>query len=82
MEFENQELDEWLEDTVRKIMEEKADGIIFVAQMKDGGVLTSYFHAGPCRKVELASHIQIDAVLEAMKMKEDLDETKDSEEGN
>jgi hypothetical protein len=82
MEFENQELAEWLEDTVRKIMEEKADGIIFVAQMKDGGVLTSYFHAGPCRKVELASHIQIDAVLEAMKMKEDLDETKDSEEGN
>lgn len=82
MEFENQELAEWLEDTVRKIMEEKADGIIFVAQMKDGGVFTSYFHAGPCRKVELASHIQIDAVLEAMKMKEDLDETKDSEEGN
>ena len=82
MEFENQELAEWLEDTVRKIMEEKADGIIFGAQMKDGGVLTSYFHAGPCRKVELASHIQIDAVLEAMKMKEDLDETKDSEEGN
>lgn len=82
MEFENQELAEWLEDTVRKIMEEKADGIIFVAQMKDGGVLTSYFHAGPCRKVELASHIQIDAALEAMKMKEDLDETKDSEEGN
>lgn len=82
MEFENQELAEWLEDTVRKIMEEKADGIIFAAQMKDGGVLTSYFHAGPCRKVEMASHIQIDAVLEAMKMKEDLDETKDSEEGN
>ena len=82
MKFENQELAEWLEDTVRKIMEEKADGIIFVAQMKDGGVLTSYFHAGPCRKVEMASHIQIDAILEAMKMKEDLDETKDSEEGN
>ena len=27
MEFEDQELAAWLEDTVRKIMEEKADGV-------------------------------------------------------
>lgn len=69
MEFDNQELAAWLEDTVRKILEQNADGVVFVAQLQDGAVLTSYYHAGPCRKVELASHVQIDAVLEAMKYK-------------
>lgn len=57
--------------TVRKILEKNADGVVFVAQLPDGAVLTSYYHAGPCRKVELASHIQIDAMLEAMKYKEE-----------
>lgn len=71
MEFDNQELAAWLEDTVRKIMEQNADGVVFVAQLQDGSVLTSYYHAGPCRKVELASHIQIDAMLEAMKYKQE-----------
>jgi len=71
MEFDNQELAAWLEDTVRKILEQNADGVVFVAQLQDGAVLTSYYHAGPCRKVELASHVQIDAVLEAMKYKQE-----------
>lgn len=71
MEFNNQELAAWLEDTVRKILEKNADGVVFVAQLPDGAALTSYYHAGPCRKVELASHIQIDAMLEAMKYKEE-----------
>ena len=71
MEFEDQELASWLEDTVRKIMEEKADGVAFVAQLQNGTICTSYFRTGPCRKVEFASHIQIDAVLEAMRYKKE-----------
>ena len=71
MEFEDKALAAWLEDTVRKIMEEKADSVAFVAQLKDGVFCTAYFNAGPCRKMEFASHIQIDAVLEAMRYKKE-----------
>ena len=64
--FDNKELTEWLEDVVKHIMEKNADRIAFVAQSDDGETFTAYYNAGPCRKVELASHIQIDAMREVI----------------
>lgn len=64
--FDNKELTEWLEDVVKHIMEKNADGIAFVAQSDDGETFTAYYDAGPCRKVEFASHIQIDAMREVI----------------
>lgn len=66
MDFKNKELAEWLENVVRHIMEKNCDGIAFVAQSNDGETLTAYFNCGPCRKVELASHVQIDAMREVI----------------
>lgn len=64
--FDNKELAEWLEDCVKHILEENADGIAFVAQSVDGETFTAYYNVGPWRKVELASHIQIDAMREVI----------------
>lgn len=66
MVFENREMAEWLEDVVRHIIEKNAEGIAFVAQSNDGETFTAYFNCGPCRKVELASHMQIDAMREVI----------------
>ena len=66
MDFKNKELAEWLEDVVRYIMEKNCDGIAFVAQSNDGKTFTAYFNCGPCRKVELASHVQIDGIREVI----------------
>lgn len=66
MNFENKDLAVWLEDVVRRILEKNADGIAFVAQSNDGETFTAYFNVGPCRKVELASHIQIDAMRDVI----------------
>ena len=64
--FDNKELAEWLEYVVKHILEKNADGIAFVAQSVDGETFTAYYNVGPCRKVELASHIQIDAMREVI----------------
>lgn len=64
--FENTELAEWLEDVVRHILEKNCDGIAFVAQSKDGETFTAYFNCGCCRKVEFASHMQIDSMREVI----------------
>ena len=64
--FDNKELTEWLEYVVKHIMEKNADRIAFVAQSDDGETFTAYYNAGPCRKVEFASHIQIDAMREVI----------------
>ena len=64
--FDNKELAEWLEDCVKHILEGNADGIAFVAQSVDGEKVTAYYNAGPCRKDEIASHIQIDGMREVI----------------
>lgn len=64
--FENKELAEWLEDVVRHIAEKNCDGIAFVAQSNDGETFTAYYNCGCCRKVEFASHIQIDSMREVI----------------
>lgn len=66
MEFENKELAEWLESSVRQIMEGNVTSGVFVAKLKSGAVYTAYFHAGCCDKVELAAHIQADAMMDAI----------------
>lgn len=66
MEFENKELAEWLESSVRQIMEGNVTRGAFVAKLKNGSVYTAYFHAGCCDKVELAAHIQADAMFDAI----------------
>lgn len=64
--FENKELAEWLEDVVKHILEKNCDGIAFVAQSNDGETFTAYFNCGCCRKVEFASHMQIDSMREVI----------------
>ena len=66
MEFKNKKLAEWLENCVRQIMEGEATSGVFAAKLKNGSVHTAYFHVGCCEKVELASHIQADAMLDAI----------------
>ena len=66
MEFEKTALTEWLEDVVKHIMEKNADGIAFVAQSDDGETFTAYYNCGCCRKVELASHIQMDEMRDVI----------------
>ena len=65
MNFENEQLTEWLEDTVRVLMSEKVVSGAFVAKLEDEVTYTAYFHAGCCDKVELAAHIQADAIMDA-----------------
>ena len=64
--FENKDLCAWMEDAVRHIMEHDTDGIAIVAQSRDGVFFTSYYNVGCCRKMEFASHIQIDAVHDVL----------------
>lgn len=74
MEFENKELAEWLEDVVKHILEKNADGIAFVAQSNDGETSTAYYHVGCCRKMELASHIQVDAMRDVIQANREAEE--------
>ena len=46
MNFENKQLTEWLEDTVRALMSEKVVSGAFVAKLENGAAYTAYFH-GP-----------------------------------
>lgn len=64
--FENKNLVAWLEDAVRHIMEGGMDGIAIVSQSRDGELFTAYYNVGCCRKMEFASHIQIDAVHDVL----------------
>lgn len=66
MEFKNKGLAEWLESSVRQIMEGNATNGVFVAKLKNGSVHTAYFHVGCCEKIELAAHIQADAMMDAI----------------
>ena len=74
MEFKNKGLAEWLESCVRQIMEGEATGGVFAAKLKNGSVHTAYFHAGCCDKVELAAHIQADAMFDAIAASREDDE--------
>ena len=74
MNFENKQLTEWLEDTVRVLMSEKVVSGAFVAKLEDGVTYTAYFHAGCCDKVELAAHIQADALMDAIAASREDDE--------
>jgi hypothetical protein len=71
MEFKKTALTEWLEDVVRVLMSENVVSGAFVAKLENGSTYTAYFHAGCCDKVELASHIQADAILDAATAKEE-----------
>ena len=73
MVFENREMAEWLEDVVRHIIEKNADGIAFVAQSNDGETFTAYFNCGCCRKLEFASHLQIDSMREVVESNKNSD---------
>lgn len=64
MEFENKELAEWLENIVRHIMETNPKSIALVAQ--EDGTLTGYYNCGYCKKLEFASHIQMDSIREIL----------------
>ena len=64
--FEDKALCKWLEDAVRMIMERNAVSIVLVAQLKDGEILTAYKNAGAAKKTELASHIQVDAMMDVI----------------
>lgn len=64
--FENKDLVEWLEDVVKRILEKNADGIAFVAQSNDGETFTAYYNCGCCRKLEFASHLQVDSAREVI----------------
>lgn len=68
MNFENTSLAAWLEDVVRHIMEKNVDGIAFVAQSNDGETFTAYYNCGCCRKMEFASHIQVDSMREVIEI--------------
>lgn len=74
MNFENKQLTEWLEDTVRVLMSEKVVSGAFVAKLEDGVTYTAYFHARCCDKVELAAHIQADAMMDAIAASREDDE--------
>lgn len=64
--FENKELAEWLEDVVKQIVEKKCNSIAFVAKSNEGKTFTAYFKCGPCKKVEFASNMQINAMSEVI----------------
>ena len=64
--FENKNLAAWLEDSVRHIMEDHMDGIAIVAESRDGVFFKSYYNVGCSRKMEFASHIQVDAVHDVL----------------
>lgn len=71
--FENRDLAEWLEDVVRHILEKNADGVAFVMQSNDGETFTAYYNCGCCRKVEFASHLQIDSMREVIEANKNSD---------
>ena len=73
MVFENREMAEWLEDVVRQKKKKNADGIAFVAQSNDGETFTAYFNCGCCRKLEFASHLQIDSMREVVEANKNSD---------
>ena len=62
---------------MRHIMENDTDGIAIVAKSGDGELFTAYYNVECCRKMEFASHMQIDAVHDVLEangyMKEDDD---------
>lgn len=72
--FQNKDLAEWLEDVVKHIVEKNCDGIAFAAQSNDGETFTAYYNCGCCRKVEFASHMQIDSMREVIEANKEQDE--------
>lgn len=74
MNFDNKQLTEWLEDTVRVLMSERVVSGAFAAKLENGDTYTAYFHAGCCDKVELAAHIQADAMMDAIAASREDDE--------
>lgn len=65
------EMKAWLEDTLRYILENNSDKIAFVGQSGNGEIFTAYFGVDCAKKVEFASHIQVDAMMDVIKEEDD-----------
>ena len=58
---------EWLEDTIRTIMESKPVSMAFCARTEDGLTLTGYYNADAEDMAVMAHHMYSDAMLDVMK---------------
>lgn len=64
MEIENTPYAEWLEESVKSILDFKPDSMALVAMHDDGMTLTAYYEAGPKEMSLFVHNIQADFVME------------------
>ena len=53
---------DFLQDSIKKLEEEKAVKCLIAAKTEDGSVITAYFNCGFGEKQELLGHIQCDII--------------------
>lgn len=80
-----EEYAEWLEDSLKVIVEGEPESIAIAAKLKDGEVVTGYFDCSPQDKALLISHMAGDYIMAIVKanagmVKEALDNLEEGEE--
>ena len=64
--FESIPYAEWLEDSLRELMQHKVKSMGLVALIDEGEVLTAYYMAGLADKALMATHINVDSLMDAV----------------
>lgn len=68
MDFLNDEEAAWLEESLRKIYESKPKAVRVAAVLDTGDVLTGYSNCEAADKTNIASAIQMDAVMDVIRV--------------
>lgn len=64
MEFEKNDLTEWLEETIGYLFEHKPMTMAMTALMEDGNVMTAYYKANATDKALFVHNIQSDIIID------------------
>ena len=64
--FEDIPYAQWLEDAIRVLTEHEVKSIGLVALIDSDEILTAYYHAGLAEKSLMATHINVDAMMDAV----------------
>jgi len=64
--FEDIPYAQWLEDALQVLMTHRVKSIGLVALIDDDEILTAYYHAGLAEKSLMATHINVDAMMDAV----------------
>lgn len=71
---------QWLEQSLRNIIDLPVESICIITKMEDGEVGTGYWNAGVFDKLAFAGVIQQDAMLETLRVNGFIEDEEDEDE--